>query len=56
MMEDVYGRVYIADFDRATTKGSKEDFAEERKRLNEFLNGKFVDEARVIGHDEIGSE
>lgn len=55
MMEDVYGRVYIADFDRATFDGSKENYSDEKKRLNEFLAGKYVDEARVIGRDDIDS-
>lgn len=47
------GRLYIADFDRASFRGTEANYASEKARLLSFVEGNFVDEDRVIGEDDV---
>lgn len=46
------GSVSIIDFDRASRTATKNEFSQERKRLQRLLKGEFVDEDSVIGTDK----
>ncbi len=55
IMEDASGRVRFTDFDRASFCAKEEDYVAEKARLAKFIGGEYVDEARVIGADDLVS-
>ncbi len=56
MMCNRHGEVSIIDFDRASLKASKEEFAQETTRLARFSKGEFVDRDSVIGSHDVPSD
>ncbi len=52
-MEDEFGRVRFADFDRSSLEGTPEDYRAEKERLDRFIEGEFIDKADVIGEDPL---
>ncbi|KAF8871800.1 hypothetical protein CPB85DRAFT_1513369 [Mucidula mucida] len=53
IMEDEFGRVRFADFDRSSLEGTPEDYRAEQERLDRFVEGEFIDKADVIGEDPL---
>ncbi|KAF8901798.1 hypothetical protein CPB85DRAFT_1322794, partial [Mucidula mucida] len=53
ILEDASGRVRFTDFDRASFCAKEEDYVVEKARLEKFIGGEYVDEARVIGADDL---
>lgn len=56
LLEDDFGRVYIADFDRAIRLASQKYYTVELERLKRFIDGGYVDDEPVIDGDDLTLE